>query len=67
MRKPSKSDIRARLSDRADSEYPIFRNMTLHTLVLDGATGRLEGWCCGTAAASGAPPAYTFDLLSFFG
>ena len=62
----SLEDIAARLSDHADAEWPIYRNMTLHTFILDAKSGRLRGWCCGTAAASGEPPAYDWHLLSFF-
>ena len=59
-------DIAARLSDHEDPDYPIYRNMTLHTLIVDGSSGRLRGWCCGTAAHSGAPPMYDWHVPSFF-
>ena len=59
-------DIAARLSDRADSQYPIFRDMTLLTILLDGATGTLRAWCCHHRAVDGDPPAYTWDLGKFF-
>ena len=54
------------LSDAADAAFPIYRNMTLHSLLLDARSGRLRGWCCGRAPASGAPPAYDWHLPSFF-
>ena len=57
------------LSDARDEAFPIYRNMTLHTLVLDGRTGRLDVWCCGRSAAHG-PPVYRWELLPsspFFG
>ena len=59
------ADIAARLSDDADPLYPIFRNMTLHTLILDGPTGELTVWCCGRRAATDKP-SYRWNLLSFF-
>lgn len=59
----SAQDIKAILSDTADREYPVFRNMTLATLVLDGASGRLDVWCCGVAAASGVKPAHSWNIL----
>jgi hypothetical protein len=58
-------DVKATLSDAADAEYPIFRGMTLASLALDGSTGSLDVWCCGDAAAA-APPAYRWNVLSFF-
>eukprot|EP00931_Biecheleriopsis_adriatica_P121333 TRINITY_DN96416_c0_g1_i1.p1 TRINITY_DN96416_c0_g1~~TRINITY_DN96416_c0_g1_i1.p1 ORF type:complete len:406 (+),score=63.90 TRINITY_DN96416_c0_g1_i1:196-1413(+) len=62
----SLEDIATMLSDSANSNYPIFRNTTIATLLLDGASGRLRVWCCGSAAASGAPPTYSWSLLNFF-
>ena len=47
-------DIRAILSDDADPVYPIYRDMTLTTLVLDGLTGKMRVWC-GTSAMGGEP------------
>ena len=61
----SAADIASRLSDTAGA-YPIFRNMTLTTLVLDGASGRLRVWCCGQRAVD-AEPLYQWDLGSFWG
>ena len=58
-------DARAILSDTADAAWPIFRGETLASLVLDGATGRLRVWCCGTPAARGAP-VHTWELDRFF-
>eukprot|EP00425_Heterocapsa_triquetra_P012753 CAMPEP_0195146374 /NCGR_PEP_ID=MMETSP0448-20130528/171547_1 /TAXON_ID=66468 /ORGANISM="Heterocapsa triquestra, Strain CCMP 448" /LENGTH=273 /DNA_ID=CAMNT_0040184923 /DNA_START=3 /DNA_END=820 /DNA_ORIENTATION=- len=45
-----KKDIMAILSDTEDSEYPIFRDETLATLILDGDAGVLRVWCCGQSA-----------------
>ena len=61
------ADVRARLSDTADAAYPVYRPMTLTSIVLDGATGTLDVWCCGSSPASGAPPVYKWDVLSWFG
>lgn len=61
----STADIALRLSDTADTEYPIYRQMTLATLILDGAARSLHVWCCGRSATSG-PPAFKWDLRSFF-
>ena len=62
----SAADIAMRLSDTADPAYPIYRNMTLHTLILDGDTADLHVWCCGRSATSGAP-AYRWNMLDFWG
>ena len=62
----SLADVATRLSDVSDAAYPIYRNMTLHSLLLDARSGRLRGWCCGSAPASGDPPAYDWHLPSFF-
>jgi hypothetical protein len=59
------ADIAARLSDTADAQYPIYRTMTLTTMVLDGVNGSLDVWCCGNSAAS-APPLYRWNLRHFF-
>ena len=59
-------DIKARLSDTADREYPLFRSMTLSTLILNGSTGDLSVWCCGNASNSTAP-LYRWNLWHFFG
>eukprot|EP00928_Gymnodinium_smaydae_P049981 TRINITY_DN33587_c0_g1_i1.p1 TRINITY_DN33587_c0_g1~~TRINITY_DN33587_c0_g1_i1.p1 ORF type:complete len:390 (-),score=43.58 TRINITY_DN33587_c0_g1_i1:262-1431(-) len=56
-------DIKKILSDIGDGEYPIFRDMTLTTLILDGTSGRLDAWCCGVSAASGAKPLHSWSLL----
>ena len=57
-------DIRAILSDDADPVYPIYRDMTLTTLVLDGLTGKMRVWC-GTSAMGGEP-VFEWDLLNFW-
>ena len=54
-------DVADRLSDTTDPAYPIFRDMTLATLVLDGLSRSLQVWCCGRAATSGAPD-YVWNL-----
>ena len=61
----SRADVIARLSDDNDQAYPIFRPMTLTTLVLDGNSSQLDVWCCGHAAQSGVPT-YTWNLQNFF-
>jgi len=58
----SRADIASRLSDTADGEYPLYRDMTLATFLLDGMSGQLEVWCCGHSAASGAPPMHTWNI-----
>jgi hypothetical protein len=58
-------DIARRLSDRADEAYPIFRNMTLTSILLNGDDGALHAWCCGHRPVD-APPAYRWNLLDFF-
>mmetsp|Transcript_8929 Transcript_8929/g.23003 ORF Transcript_8929/g.23003 Transcript_8929/m.23003 type:complete len:198 (+) Transcript_8929:646-1239(+) len=58
-----KADIMRILSDRHDEAYPVFRDETLATLVLDGATGHLNAWCCGQSPASGAAPVRSWNLL----
>ena len=60
-----REDVARLLSDEGDDEYPVFREMTLASLVLD-STGRLDAWCCGHAPASGHAPAYSWDILHFF-
>lgn len=62
----SVADVQARLSDTHDATWPIFRPMTLASLILDGASGALRVWCCHSAPASGEPPAYSWQLLDFF-
>ena len=64
------ADIASRLSDSYDEAYPIYRNMTLHTVILDGPKATLSFWCCGRrAVANGSlsEPAYRWNLLTFFG
>jgi len=61
-----RQDIMQRLSDSHDKSFPIFRNMTLVTMILDGKRGRMDVWCCGSSAAGGTPPTYSWDLLGFF-
>ena len=59
------SDIVMRLSDTSDREYPIYRDMTLATFVLDHRWS-LRVWCCGRSAMSG-PPDYHWNLSNAFG
>jgi len=61
----SSADIVSRLSDTADPDLPLFRNMTITTLILEGATGDLRIFCCGQPAASGKP-LYSWNVLDFF-
>jgi len=62
----SAADVRLLLSDASDPRYPIFRNMTLVTMILNGTTGDLDVWCCGLSANSGAPPVYRWNAINFF-
>ena len=59
------ADIAERLSDATDKDYPIYRDMTLATFVLDGVSRVLQVWCCGRSATSG-PPNFIWNLPSFF-
>ena len=56
-------DIRAILSDDADPVYPIYRDMTLTTLVLDGLTGPLQERLFAGAAGGGARPSTHMVML----
>jgi len=56
-------DIKARLSDVEDQAYPIYRNSTLATFVLDGLTGQLDMWCCGDSAL-GASPRHSWNIAA---
>lgn len=60
----SVEDIVARLSDTADADYPIFRNITIGTFVLDGNSGLFRTWH-DRAAASG-PETYRWNISAFF-
>jgi len=60
----SREDVMKLLSDTSDTAYPVFRNITMGTFILDGITGQLDVWCCGQSPASGAPALATFDLLA---
>ena len=40
----SRADVLARLQDMHDAQYPVYRNITLATVLLDGQTGILEIW-----------------------
>ena len=64
------ADIKSRLGDASDAAYPIFREMTLASLVVHtldgGATGTLDVWCCHTSPSSGEPPAYSWKLDETF-
>lgn len=62
----SRGDVAAVLSDAADADYPLFCDITIATLLLDGATGRLDAWCCGNSAAGGAPPAHSWHVHIFW-
>lgn len=62
----TRKDVMERLSDAADTNYPIFRNMTLSTFILDGATGQLEVWCCGHNATGLAPAIFSWNIHTFF-
>ena len=57
-------DIVGRLGDTNDTQYPVFRNTTLTTLVLDGETSQLRIWQNGNPRIS--EPKYTWNLAEFF-
>merc|ERR1740121_2542266 len=40
----SVNDVMNRLSDTADKDYPVWRNITVGTFVLDGSSGILRTW-----------------------
>lgn len=61
----TRADVMAVLSDNADEAFPIFRHVTLATLVVDSAAGILDIFCCGVRAVQGGPPAFAVDLLNF--
>lgn len=63
----SVGDVRAAVSDTQDRAFPIYRNMTLASLVLDADTAQLDVWCCGSAPSSGAPAEHSWNLRRFFG
>ena len=57
-------DIQSMLSDRRDKNYPVFRNITLTTMILDTKTLHLHVWCCGQTAAA-YDPVYSWNLSSW--
>mmetsp|Transcript_13944 Transcript_13944/g.30355 ORF Transcript_13944/g.30355 Transcript_13944/m.30355 type:complete len:406 (+) Transcript_13944:46-1263(+) len=61
----SRKDVMDRLSDHHDEEYPIYRETTLVTFILDGHAGRVDIWCCGTSASSGPEPFYSWNIWPF--
>jgi len=62
------SDIEMRLGDEQDGAYPIYRNITLTTLVLSAdptkATAELKIW--QNANPSSSEPLHIWDLKTFF-
>lgn len=59
------ADIRSRLSDTVDRQYPIFRNMTIASFVLVADEWELSMWCCGQAPNTiGA--LFSWNLRRFF-
>ena len=64
-------DIERTLSDTHDQAYPLFRNMTLASLLLDldvggVRVGHLNVWCCGSPPNGETAPAFSWDLATFF-
>ena len=57
-------DVADRLGDTQDAQYPIYRDTTLASLVLDGGARSLTVWeGCNPASSK---PAHTWNLTTFF-
>jgi hypothetical protein len=52
------------LGDTADPKYPVYRPITLATLVLDGESGNLTVWA--NARPGHAAPVYNWNIKAFF-
>ena len=59
------SDVAARLGDTTDPHWPIYRDATLLTVVIDGSTGELRAWEDQNPATS--EPTKKWNLGTFFG
>ena len=59
------NDIQSMLSDTSDRNYPVFRNITLTTMILNTKTLQLHVWCCGKNAAE-HEPVYLWNLSKWF-
>lgn len=57
-------DIAQILGDTSDADYPLYRPITLTSLILDGATGVLQVWVNSNPATT--PPEFSWPLASFF-
>ncbi len=60
----SVADVANILGDTADAAYPLYRTITLASLILDGATGVLSVWVDSNPAET--RPVFAFPLASFF-
>lgn len=58
-------DIEMMLSDTSNTNYPVFRNITLTTMILNLKTLNLNVWCCGKNALQ-HDPVYQWDLSEWF-
>ena len=59
-------DIRNILGDTQDQAYPIYRDITLSTLVLNGKTKTLEVWIDQNPSLPSSDPFFSFHLPTFF-
>lgn len=62
-RSSSWTDIVTRLGDQQDRNYPIYRNITLSTVVLDGLTGVLRAWDGENPRMNIQNPTHVWNLL----
>ena len=62
----SAADVARILGDTADAAFPVYRDITLTTMVLDGATGVLDVWVDANPATAAAGPDFSWNLTSFF-
>mmetsp|Transcript_7155 Transcript_7155/g.13543 ORF Transcript_7155/g.13543 Transcript_7155/m.13543 type:complete len:377 (-) Transcript_7155:102-1232(-) len=60
----TKEDVLRVLGDVQDAAYPIYRNITLMTLLLDGVSGDLNIWA--DANPYTAEPVYSWNVFSFW-
>ena len=59
-------DIRNILGDTQDQAYPIYRDITLSTLILNGKTKTLEVWIDKNPSLPSSDPYFSFHLPTFF-
>ena len=46
--------------------YPLYRNITLTSLILDGATSKLSVWVDANPSSPDAAASFVWDLATFF-